>query len=54
MAYSLPEDIKQRAIEKCRNYPYLCVQEPGTVFEWSGRVFVLVHDDEERPLWLEL
>lgn len=54
MASRLPEDIKKRATEKCREYAYLHVQDPGTVIRIDGRVLVLVLDDKQRPLWLEV
>lgn len=56
MAYPLPEDVKMRAEEKCaRDYPYLTVQDPGTVITSSdGRVLVYVLDNEKRGLWLEV
>ncbi|MGH9687331.1 MAG: hypothetical protein ACRD5K_09590 [Candidatus Acidiferrales bacterium] len=54
MAYALPEDIEKRAAEKLRHYPYLELQDPGTVLQVDGKVLVFVLDQERRPLWLEV
>jgi hypothetical protein len=55
MANSLSADMKKRALEKCADYPYLTVQDPGTVLTGTdGRKLVYVQDNERRGLWLEV
>jgi hypothetical protein len=55
MARLLPEDVKKRAEEKCaKDYPYLTVQDPGTLWEIEGKSLVYVLDKNKRGLWLEV
>lgn len=55
MARPLPEDVKKRAEEKCaKDYPYLTVQDPGTVYEIEGKLLVYVQDQNKQGLWLEV
>jgi hypothetical protein len=55
MSNQLPADVKKKALEICANYPYLTVQDPGTVLTATdGRKLVFVLDDEHRGLWLEV
>ncbi len=54
MAYALSEDVKKRANEQLRHYPYLELQDPGTVLIIGEKLLVLVLDQERRPLWLEI
>ena len=55
MAIPLPADVKERAEKLCeRDYPYLEVQDPGTVLTVSGRTLVFVWDQKKRGLWLEV
>ncbi len=55
MACPLPEDVKKRALEKCASYPYLTVQDPGTLITGTdGRELVFVLDNKQRGLWLEV
>jgi hypothetical protein len=55
MADPLPEDLKKRAVKKCtKDYPYLTVQDPGTVWRANGKVLVYVLDTNKRGLWLEV
>lgn len=55
MAKPLPEDLKKRAEQKCADYPYLEVQDPGTVITTvDGRTLVFVLDNKRLPLWLEV
>ena len=38
MASPLPKDVKKQAEEKCsKEYPYLTVQDPGTVWSADGK-----------------
>jgi hypothetical protein len=52
----LPEDVKKRAEEKCaKEYPYLTVQDPGTICPGvDGKILVYVLDHNKRGLWLEV
>lgn len=56
VAYPLPEDVKNRAEEKCaKDYPYLKVQDPGTMLKTAeGKVLVYVLDNKNHGLWLEV
>lgn len=55
MAHPLPRDLKQRAEDKCKKeYPYLTLQDPGTVLKVDGKVLVFVLDQKKRGLWLEV
>jgi len=55
VATPLPDDLKKRAQEKCRNYLNIEVLDPGTVIEADGKVLVLVRDKiTGNPLWLEI
>jgi hypothetical protein len=51
MANKLPEDVKSRAKKKCADYPYLEIQDPGTVTTTTdGKVLVFVLDNNRLPL----
>jgi hypothetical protein len=55
VAIPLPQDVKSRAEEKCKEgYPYLTVQDPGTIWQVDGRILVYVLDQNKRGLWLEV
>ena len=55
MAKPLPEDVKKRAVERCAEYGFLEVQDPGTVRTTpDGRELVYVLDKGKRGLWLDI
>lgn len=56
MAHPLPPDVKKQAEEKCAaDYPYLTVQDPGTVLSAvDGRKLLFVLDNRGNGLWLEI
>jgi hypothetical protein len=55
MAYRLPDDVKRRAVEKCRkHYPHWSVQDPGTVYQQNERTLVTAIDDQGNPQWLDI
>lgn len=55
MAIPLPQDVKNRAEEKCKkDYPYLTVPDPGTIWPVDGKILVFVLDQNKRGLWLEV
>ncbi len=53
-AFPLRQDIKERAEKLCKEYGYLEVFDPGTCHIVDGMTFVLVHDQQNRSLWLQL
>jgi hypothetical protein len=54
MTSPIPRDLKQRAEKLCREYGYLTLYDPGTWFTNGSMTFVLVHDQENRSLWISL
>jgi hypothetical protein len=55
MAKPLPEDVKKRAVERCAEYGYLEVQDPGYVWNTpDGKELVFVLDGNKRGLWLDV